>query len=125
MYISHNSIEYHAEISASQHFYSISRKNPRINMTVIRLRLNCGIWEYCLSAPCKHCSKSLSNFECHLKKVHGRHTNINVRWSLTSSTLELTPYYNVNNQIVKKTAKISSGNAKKLNKWNQYAPMRT
>ena len=101
----------------SKSFYSIARKNCVINLTVIRIRLKDGKWEYCLSAPCTHCNKSLCNFNRRLKCKFGKGTRINIRWTISSTDFILTPYKSIFDVT---ESKISSGWAKKYNRWQEY-----
>ena len=120
MFYTINNPSKHAEMNMATNFDTLTRKNTTINLTNYRVRLNMGVWEFSLSAPCKHCQKSLSNYEKKLKTRLGRGTRINIRWSVSNEFIVLTLFKNINDDVVRATAKISSGNAKKLNKWDQY-----
>jgi hypothetical protein len=112
--ISENCIQYHAEMNASRFF--TKRKNCIINLTVIRIRYYHGIWEYGFTPPCKHCFKSLCHIQKRRKKKYGNGTTINVRWSITSLTLQLTTFINIQ-QL--QNPRLSKGWAFKLNSFNQ------
>ena len=116
--IMENCVKYHAEMNASRFIERIIRKNSIVHFTNIRIRYNYGKWEYCLSAPCLHCFKSLCNIDKNLKKKYGKKTCIKIRWTITSPSLILTPYVDIYSVTC---SRLSKGNAFRLKKYDQLS----
>jgi len=117
--IMENCVKYHAEMNASRFIHRLIRKNSIVHYTNIRIRYNYGTWEYCMSAPCTHCFKSLCNIDKNLKRKYGKKTCIRIRWTISSSDFVLTPFVNIGEVTC---SRLSKGNASKLNRFDQLPP---
>ena len=103
-------------MNASRFLQKHIKKNNILHYTNIRIRYNNGKWEYCLSAPCKHCFMSLCNIEKNLKMKYGKKTCIKIRWTITSTDFILSPFVNITDVTC---SRISKGNAAKLKRYEQ------